>query len=316
MKLIRYILPLGVIVLLTANALAQKANIPKNKLSASGNSQPASTGLPDVKTLLWQISGNGMQAPSYVFGTMHILCSKDVRLGDSLKNVIKSSSKIYFEVDMDDMAEMMGVMAYINMSGNKKLSDLLTAEEYKKLKDYFTSNPPQIPFQMMQSFKPFFISSFIEEQRMTCTDKKGMEQLIMDEAGQYKKEIKGLETMKFQASVFDSIPYAEQAKELVKSLDSLDASSRQTQELISVYKQQELKKIEVLSSKDDEGMQKYMDLLLYNRNTDWVTKIGNITTSGSYLFAVGAAHLVGDRGLLNLLRQKGYTVTPVRNTFE
>lgn len=316
MKLYKFILPAGIIVLLIGQAVAQKTVAQKSKSSQVKNIQAEAESRPADNTLLWQISGNGLQQPSYIFGTMHILCSNDVKLGDSLKNVIKDVGKIYFEVDMDDMMEMMGVMAYIKMNNNQKLSDLLTPEEYKKLQDYFAKNPFPMPLQMMESFKPFFISSIIEEQRMTCTDKKGMEQLIMDEATQYKKEIKGLETMKFQASVFDSIPYQEQAKELVKSLDSMDAGSEQTKELISVYKQQDLKKIEALSSKEDEGMEKYMNLLLYNRNADWVTKIGNITPTGSYLFAVGAAHLAGNKGVLNLLKQKGYAVKPVRNTFE
>ena len=316
MKLLKIILPLGIIIFLTGYAVAQKRPLPKSQPVPPGSVPPQQSIRYDGNTLLWKISGNSLQQPSYMFGTMHILCSDDVKLGDSLKNVIKNVGKIYFEVDMDDMMEMMGVMAYIRMNNNQKLSDLLTPEEYKKLQDYFTKNPFQMPLQMMETFKPFFISSIIEEQRMTCPNKKGMEQLIMDEATQYKKEIKGLETMKFQASVFDSIPYKEQAKELVKSLDSLNESGQQTKELIAVYKQQDLGKIEALSSKEDAGMDKYMDLLLYNRNTDWVTKIGNLTPTGSYLFAVGAAHLAGNRGVLNLLRQKGYTVTPVKNTFE
>lgn len=309
MNLKKIVLPAGILLLLAVCACAQKPADRRTKKAASKTVAP----LKEEKTLLWQISGNGMQAPSYIFGTMHIVCSGDIKLGDSLKKVIRDVDKIYFEVDMDDMMEMMGVMSYIRMNGNQKLSDLLTPEEYAKLKDYFAKHPSPIPLQMMESFKPLFISTMIEEQRMTCPQQNGMEQMIMQEAKPANKEIKGLETMKFQASVFDSIPYQEQARELVKSLDSLDAGSRQTQELVDVYRQQDLQKIDELSSKQEAGMEKYMNLLLYNRNTDWVKKISNITTQGSYLFAVGAAHLAGDKGILNLLKQKGYTVLPLRN---
>ncbi len=307
-KFSKLMLPLGALLLFGGIAVAQKAGRSQGSQSVQANALSRNT-------LLWQVSGNGLQQPSYVFGTMHILCANDVKLGDSLKGIIRDVNKIYFEVDMDDMMEMMSVMNYIQMSNNQKLSDLLTPEEYAKLKEYFSNHPGMLPLQMMETFKPFFISSIIEEQKMVCTDKKGMEQLIMNEASQYKKEIKGLETMKFQADVFDSIPYKEQAKELVASLDSIDASSKQTQELIEVYKKQDLTKIEELSNKGEPGMDKYMDLLLYNRNKDWLTKISNITPTGSYLFAVGAAHLVGERGVLSLLRQKGFTVTPVKNSF-
>ena len=310
MNLKKILLPAGMLVLLAAYACAQKPADKKDKPSVAGTPANATE-----NTLLWQVSGNGMNKPSYVFGTMHILCSNDIRLGDSLKGIIRDVDKIYFEVDMDDMMEMMSVMSYIRMSGNQKLSDLLNPEEYAKLKNYFAEHPSPIPLQMMESFKPLFISTMVEEQRMTCPEKNGMEQLIMNEAKPYKKEIKGLETMKFQASVFDSIPYGEQARELVKSLDSVDAGSQQTKELIAVYRQQNLQKINELSSREDAGMEKYMNLLLYDRNKDWITKISTITTQGSYLFAVGAAHLAGDKGVLNLLKQKGYTVLPVKNTF-
>lgn len=309
---LKKIIPAGILLLLAAYACAQKP----------ANAKPVLKGITargeieQEKTLLWQVSGNGMQKPSYIFGTMHILCSGNVRLGDSLKQVVRDVDKIYFEIDMDDMMEMMGIMAYIRMNGNQKLSDLLTPEEYGKLKDYFAKHPSPIPLQMMESFKPLFISTMIEEQRMVCDKQSGMEQMIMSEARPYKKEIKGLESARFQASVFDSIPYQEQARELVRSLDSVDAGNQQTKELMDVYLRQDLQKISELSSKEDAGMEKYMNLLLYNRNADWVNKISTITTQGSYLFAVGAAHLAGEKGLLRLLKQKGYTVLPVKGSLE
>ena len=313
MDLKKILLPAGILVLLAGYACAQKSAGPKNKMAATTAVSGKTAGTEN--TLLWQVSGKGMQQPSYIFGTMHVLCSEDIKLGDSLKEIIGRVDKIYFEVDMDDMMEMMSVMQYIRMNGNQKLSDLLTPEEYAKLKDYFTKNPSPIPLQMMESFKPLFISTLIEEQRMSCPEKNGMEQMIMNEAKPYKKEIRGLETMKFQASVFDSIPYGEQAKELVKSLDSLDSGGQQMKEMTAVYRSQDLQKINALSSKDDSGLEKYMNLLRYNRNSDWVTKMGTITAQGSYLFAVGAAHLAGERGVLSLLKQKGYLVLPIKNNF-
>jgi len=267
----------------------------------------------DENTLLWKISGNGLQKPSYLFGTMHLLCADDARLSDSLKQVIKQSEEIYLEVDMDDIMGMMGAMKHLKMNGNKKLQDILTAEEYKKVKDYFEKKPSMIPLEMMQYFKPFFISSLISEQSMACEAQSGMEQSIMEESRQYKKEIKGLETVEFQASVFDSIPYELQAKELVKYLDSADKNVESTKELVAVYKTQDLKKILELTEKEDGGVGEFIDLLLYNRNADWVEKIIKIMPVHGVLFAVGAAHLPGEKGVINLLRQKGFTVKPVPN---
>jgi len=264
-------------------------------------------------TLLWQVSGNGLKQPSYLFGTMHLMCAADTRLSETLKTVIKESDEIYFEIDMDNFMEMLGAMKYLKMNGNKKLQDFLTAEEYQKVKDYFTKNPGIMTLEMMQYFKPYFISSMISEKAMACANDGGMEQSILEESKQYKKEIKGLETVAFQASVFDSIPYELQAKELVKYLDSADQNIENTKELIAVYKSQNLKKIQELTEKEEGSTSQFMDLLLYNRNTDWVQKINNIIPAGKVLFAVGAAHLPGEKGLINLLKKKGYTLKPMDN---
>ena len=203
---------------------------------------------------------------------------------------------------------------WLKMNGNKKLSDFLTPEEYQRVKDYFNNNNSMMPFAVMETFKPFFISSLISEQSMDCGEKEGMEQAIIRESKQYNKEIKGLESVAFQASVFDSIPYDQQAKELVKSIDSMDRNNKLARELVTVYKMQDLKKIEELTNKEEGGISGFMDLLLYNRNADWAEKINRIMQEDAVLFAVGAAHLPGERGVLNLLRKKGYTVRPMGNS--
>ncbi|MBC7827178.1 MAG: TraB/GumN family protein [Chitinophagaceae bacterium] len=266
------------------------------------------------KTLLWEISGNGLKHPSYLFGTMHILCADDARLSSNLKSIIKDSKEIYFEIDMDNMAELMGAMKYLRMNDGVKISDLLTSAEYERVKDYFEKNKAILPFSMMNRFKPYFVSSLIGEKMMTCEKKNGMEELIMRESKQYEKPIKGLETTEFQASIFDSIPYNKQAKDLLAYIDSIDNYRQITHEMIDVYRDQDLERMDALMKKSDPGMESYMDLLLYNRNRRWVKLMPSIMQEGSFLFAVGAGHLPGDQGVIKLLLRNGYTVRPVENS--
>ncbi len=89
-------------------------------------------------TLLWRISGRGLARPSYLFGTMHILCADDALLSDSLKAVIAACDEVYFEINLGDMAGMLNSMKYMRMNDSKKLSDLLKPEEYTRVKDYFS----------------------------------------------------------------------------------------------------------------------------------------------------------------------------------
>ena len=264
-------------------------------------------------TLLWKISGNGLSRSSYLFGTMHVLCADDATVSDSLKLVIKYCDRIYFELDMDNMAELMGAMKYLRMNDGQKLSELLTKEEYARVETYFKNNAVPLPLAMMNRFKPYFISSMIGEQMMNCSQKNGMEELIMRESKQYPKEIRGLETTEFQASIFDSIPYEKQAKDLVNYIDSIDSYKQVTMEMVEVYREQNLDKMDTLMHKSDPGMDEYMDLLLYGRNRHWVEQMPALMKKQCILFAVGAGHLPGEQGVINLLRKKGYKVTPMKN---
>jgi uncharacterized protein YbaP (TraB family) len=125
------------------------------------------------------------------------------------------------------------------------------------------------------------------------------------------KPIDGLETAAFQAGLFDSIPYTKQAKELVDYIDSADYNKQQTRQLADLYNKQDLDGIEAVSDKDDPGMDQYMDLLLYGRNRKWARILDTLLPAKSLLIAVGAAHLPGKQGVIELLRKEGYTVEPV-----
>lgn len=296
-----------IILLLCAVALKLHAQKASHKTPVK-NSKKETT----ANSLLWKISGKGLSSPSYLFGTMHILCSEDAQLSDSLKYAIRTTDKVYFEIDMDNMTEMMGALRYIRMKDNQTLSDLLSEDAYKKVKDFFTKNPAIIPFSMMEKFKPYFIASLISEQKMPCKQMDGMEQVIMTYAKKNRKEIKGLETAAFQASIFDSIPYKKQAEQLVKMIDSIDVKDTDADKLEEVYRSQDLAKIQEMILKEDDINQS-LDLLLYNRNKRWAVEIDSIIQTKPCLFAVGAAHLPGDKGVINLLKNRGYKVSPMKH---
>lgn len=301
----------GLAVLLTLGSLFSFAQAPKTSSAAKTAAKTAA----NPKTLLWEITGNGMEKPSYLFGTMHILCETDANLSENLKKIIQSSDFICFELDMDNMEETMGFMKYARMNDNQKLQDLLTTEEYARIETYFQNNKTMLPLSMLTRFKPYFISSLISERLMDCPKKKSMEELIMNEGKKYNKEIKGIETVAYQAGLFDSIPYKKQAKDLLAYIDSIDNYKKTTLKLAEVYKKQDLAQMDSLIVKSDPGMEEYMDVLLYNRNANWSHDIPNISQEGrkTVLFAVGAGHLAGNKGVISLLRKKGYKLRPLPN---
>jgi len=265
------------------------------------------------KTLLWQVSGNGLSKPSFIFGTMHLLCSAEEMMSDSLLSALSRSEQVFFEIDMDNPSEMLGVFKFIRMKDNKKIGDLLSPDEYQRVKNYFSNNKTVLPLSMMERFKPYFVAAMLSEAKMPCATKTGMEELILKQAKKEGKPISGLESIEFQASVFDSIPYEEQAKELLKAIDEEAKQDSFTNRMAAIYLAQDLDQIEQLTLEEEGGVSSYLELFLYGRNAIWIPAMEAAMKKQPALFAVGAAHLPGEKGVLNLLKKAGYKVEPVSN---
>ncbi len=272
----------------------------------------------DNNTLLWKISGNGLQKPSFLFGTIHMLCADDAKLSINMKKAISSCDEVYFEVDLDNMMEMLLVMNKMKMKGDTTLHDLLSDADYKKVKKYFETKGSMLPFSMLETYKPMLAASTLEQGSMPCENTAMMEQVIMEEAKQYDKKIKGLESMSYQASILDSIPYKLQAEQLVSYIDKANKGGdneedAEMKEMFEAYNNQDLVKLEKLLMQSDVGVSSFTDILLFHRNRNWVNKLRSLLPEKSLLIAVGAGHLPGEKGMINLLRKEGYTVTPVEN---
>jgi uncharacterized protein YbaP (TraB family) len=266
-------------------------------------------------TLLWKITGKGIEKPSYLYGTIHMICEDAAGLSDNMKKAIKDCDEVYFEVDLDNIFEMLGVIDQLKMKGDTTLQDLLSEADYQKVKEYFESRESMLPFSMLETFKPMLAASTLEETSFSC-ETAMLEQVIMQEARQYDKKVKGLETMAYQAGVLDSIPYKLQAEQLVAYISNTTTGEKDGQELekmMNAYKEQNLDKLEKLLISTDAGISGFTDILLYHRNQNWVKKLKELLPDRSLMIAVGAGHLPGEKGVINLLRKAGFTLTPVEN---
>lgn len=263
-------------------------------------------------TILWQVTGKGLEKPSFIFGTFHLLCKKDIHFSEPLKKAVSFSKEIYMELDMDDPSTMLSGMLYMNMRGDTTLADLYTDKEYTRLKNYF-SDTLKMPLALLEKAKPYFLVALLYPRMMDCSSPAGVEEELVKLAKEDKKEIQGLETMQFQASVFDSIPYKWQARELLKNIDSFSVNKQEFKTMLDFYKNQQMDSIKTMLGKSEFGSDKYDDLLLNDRNKKWVTKLDTIMHKESVFVAVGAGHLVGDHGLIHLLRNQGYKVEPLKN---
>ncbi len=266
----------------------------------------------DDNSILWEVSGNGLTAHSYLYGTFHMVCRDDIKISSACKQAIKNSGKVYLELDMDDPAMVFSGLMLMNMKGGKKLKDLYSPESYKRISDYFTDSL-KTPMGLFQNLKPMFLLAMLYPKMMPCTEVTSVEEDIMRLAKENGKEINGLETIAFQASVFDSIPYEKQAEELLNAIDSMEKSRKYYSLMAAAYANQKMDAIEKLMNDPDAGIEDNQDILIDNRNKNWVGQLKAIMKNGPVFVAVGTAHLIGENGLVSLLRKEGYSLRPLFN---
>jgi len=263
-------------------------------------------------SLLWEISGKNLKTPSYLYGTIHIIPKKDFILTDLLKNRFVQTQQLALEIDMDNIFSIFGALGEMFMDDGITLKDLLTEEEYVQLDEYFEKKEIG-SLEDMDNMKPILLSAMMEEG--TGGEKQDMtsyEMELMRMAKQRRMPVKGLETAKFQMSVLDSIPYEDQAKMLVKAMDDEQSDGAGFGDMVEMYKNQDLAALHLAVAAESEGVKNFDHALLYIRNHNWIPVMEEMAMAKPTFFAVGAAHLPGENGVIELLRKVGYQVTPQR----
>lgn len=269
----------------------------------------ASAQKPTEKTLLWQITRKGLPAASYLYGTFHLMCPEDLVVNNVLREKFKATKQLYLELDMDDPSIMLQMMMNTGMKGDTTLSKLLGEKEYDSVSAIF-QKAAGIPLSMLNGMKPLFSMAAVFPALLDCQANEGWEKKFMELANENKEEIKGLETVKEQLDVVDSIPYMVQAKMFSKTLLNLDSTKKALQQLIKLYKEKDINKLQQLTTEDND-FGSYDKIMIEKRNAKWLTAIAEQARQVPTFFAVGAGHLGGDNGIINLLRKKGFIVKPV-----
>jgi uncharacterized protein YbaP (TraB family) len=268
-------------------------------------------------SLLWKIEGNGLSKASYLFGTIHMIDKESFYWPQGTLTALDAAEKVVFEIDLDDMFDMskaMGLMNKAFMNDGKTLKDFYNEEDYSLVKAHFEDMG--IPFFMMQKMKPMFLTVFASgdikpgEGLNGDGDIKSYEMELYSIAQESKKDVSGLETIDYQISVFDSIPYQEQADMLLQTIKSSDTEDDSFKQMIEMYTSQDINAM-ISSMSDEEGIAGNEDVLLYNRNRNWIPIMADKMKSNSTFFAVGAGHLAGKNGVLDLLNKEGYQLTPL-----
>jgi uncharacterized protein YbaP (TraB family) len=258
--------------------------------------------------LLWRVEGKGLAAPSYVVGTVH---SRDARaFGDvpRLLEVMQHVDAVAGELDLSEMKPSMEVAQAMMLPPGKELADFYGKRKLKRVKQALTDQLG--PMAMIGArIKPFFLMSMLAETVMQGDSAVVLDQYLEDKARAMGKEILGLETVEEQLAAVADVPLQEQA-DMLYDLVANDLNRKELDRMMVAYAARDLEGILRITSKgglSDGTSQR----LLTDRNRVMAQRMDSLMTGGRrFLFAVGAGHLPGDAGVLELLRKMGYTVVP------
>ena len=272
--------------------------------------------------LLWKVTGGNTCKPSYLFGTIHLESAQYIDSVPGLRDAIANVDVIYGEVLKDSLTSESTVMKMAKdliAPADSTIDKLLTKEEYELVDSVVKSYMMGlIGLDRLSKLKPLAVTTQLTMLQMQKHFPKqqgykdGLDVGIQSEGQKLGKHIDGLETVEMQIKMLFGTPLELQALELVnfcrKDKDIVDYSDK----LCAAYHAHDLAAIEkIFVDDEDEELQENMERLAYKRNRQWMDKITMTLPVQSVLVAVGAAHLVGEQGLIKLLRDRGYTVEPV-----
>ena len=205
-------------------------------LACMGVAQPAAdTPIVLENSLLWKISGNGMTKPSYLFGTIHIICKKDFLWTSKMANSLKSSDEVCMEMDMEDPTILLEIASGMIDPSGKSLKDYFTPEDFALVERYFMDSVG-ININTFNTMKPVVLQTMLSTNVTDCDSLAYYEVKITEDAKKLNKEITGLETAKEQLALLDKIPVDSIISELVKTAKGQGDTSIEIKSMIAAYK--------------------------------------------------------------------------------
>jgi len=257
--------------------------------------------------LLWEVSGEGVES-AYLFGTIHTEDPDVLQLARPVQQAFAASQAVVLEMLLDVDAMMYSSTAMLMMDG-RSLSDIVGQPLFGQISRAMQSRG--IPEAVLNRMQPW--AAAVTLSMPAPETGEVLDAMLYQNALQQGKDVYGLETVQEQLHVFESMSEADQIvllKDAVENFSDIDAMHA---ELLAAYKQRDLNGLMAISEASmQQGDQRLADEfqqhLVVDRNHRMAERMRQYLQQGKAFIAVGALHLPGEEGLLNLLEQQGYTV--------
>jgi uncharacterized protein len=263
-------------------------------------------------SVLWEVKGNGLTTNSYLLGTLKFIGEKEFIIPAVVAEKIKASKTFAIEDQVDHHAQH-ELNAALHFPKGKSLANELSADDYKKVINFF-----QKEFSISKStfeskyakIKPLALSILMT--RLTLKEKVkyyDMELLLF--AKKNKLSVFSLESIEREAQAINAYPMLNQVKALMHSIDNFENQKAEFQKMMTSYPQEALEEIFDYTLHPVENNPIFIDEFYFKRNLEWLPKLEKMMKENTSFISVGVSHLEGEKGLLALLKTKGYTLTPI-----
>lgn len=257
--------------------------------------------------LLWKATNIESGIESYIYGTIHLRDKKVYFLLDKVKSLIDKCDVFIAEYPLDDAGDMK-IMEALQLPEGKHLQDIISAKKYSKTKKYI-KNSFNLDLDRFGYFRPMVIENMMTESMFESDYSFPMDIVLWNYAKEKSIKLIGAETTESQIEIINRLSLNKQIKSFIDISKNIKKFRKKMKMLVSYYKKQNL--IE-LHRKTLKSLGKMKKILVYERNKKIVNTILDYTNESKGFVAVGAGHLLGENGILRLMKKNGYIIEPVK----
>lgn len=263
-------------------------------------------------TSVWTAQGKGGGATLYLAGSIHLLAEEDHPLPAAFGQAYQSSDRLVLEVKSAGGPEADVAAFEQGMYGNGggSIADDLSAETYKKLKGFLAE--AGLPTAAMDGFRPWMAAmtlSLTEIMKLGCRPDLGVDSFFEGKALEDRKPVTGLETTEFQIGLFAKLDKEIQEQMLLSTIEDMAEIETEFPRMVKAWREGDDKTLRKLMVESMADMPEFRAEILDKRNRRWIKDLVKMLNGDeNVMVVVGAGHLVGKRGVVQLLRKRGYKV--------
>ncbi len=263
-------------------------------------------------SLLWEIKSPQINKSSFLYGTIHMVKKEDFKLKEKVKRSFNSCTKLALEVDLNmSLKTKMDVAMSTLLPNNKSIDEFMSKDEFMKLKVYAVDSVgiSEKKFNKYTRLKPFYFSSILIKESLGKI--KSYDEEFHKMSSKNKMSEIGLESIQSQLKIIDQTSIQDQVKMLLEGLENEEANS--FDQMVKAYNEEDIKTLYKIITNESTDIKDFQYNFIDKRNQSWISVIEKTINIEPTFIAVGAGHLYGEKGVINLLKKQGYDVNPVFN---